>query len=156
MADTGNGQSLLGRCGRKQRAGAAEENPLQLPLIQLVQQIATESNGTASATGTAGMDVLYRIVEYQRAAVGQFAAQGQMIPFSQFQQSFLADLPQVTGDNQIKVLRAYLQILKMGTYGIVSGRRHSAPHIIGIFYTQIGNRANGTSCNFGAYTAIAD
>ena len=63
------------------------------------------------------MDVLYRIVEDQRAAVGQLSTQGKMIPFPQFQQGFLADLPQVTGDDQVEIFRFPVQILHMGLYG---------------------------------------
>ena len=39
MADTGNGEALLGGGGGEECAGAAEENPLQFSLVQLIQQI---------------------------------------------------------------------------------------------------------------------
>ena len=105
MADTGNGQTLLGGGGGEQRAGAAEEDSLQFALVQLIEQIAAESNGTAAAAGAAGMDILDSVVEYQCAAVRQLSTQGQMIPLSQFQQRLLADLPQIAGDDQVEVLR---------------------------------------------------
>ena len=39
MADTGDGQSLLAGSGGEQSAGTAEEDPLQLSFLQLIQKV---------------------------------------------------------------------------------------------------------------------
>ena len=85
MAYSRNGKSLLGGSRGKQRTGTAEEDPFQLSLIELIQQIPTEGNGAAAAAGAAGMDILYGVVEDQGAAVCQLTSKIQTVPFSDFQ-----------------------------------------------------------------------
>ena len=122
MADSGNGQTLLGGRGGQQRPCAAEQDPPQLSRVQPVQQISAQRDGAAAAAGAAGMHILGQIVEYQRAAIGDLAAKGQAVPAGKLQQRFLAQLPQVTGDDQIEILRASAQILKVGPDGGISRR----------------------------------
>ena len=38
MADSGNGEALLGGSGGEQRAGATEQDSLQFPFVQLIQK----------------------------------------------------------------------------------------------------------------------
>ena len=122
MADTRNRQTLLGGGGGEERAGAAEENPLQLSLIQLIQKISAQCDRAAATPGTSRMDILHGVVKHQGAAVRQLSAKGQTVPFAQFQQNLLADLTQVTGDDQVKILRFSVQILHMGLNGVKCSR----------------------------------
>ena len=124
MANPGNGKSLLGGSGGEQGTGAAEQDPLQFPIPQTVQQITAEGDGTAAAAGSPCVYILGGVVEYQASAVRQLTAQRQMIPLSQFQENFLANLSQIPGDDQIKVLRLALEILHVGPYGVKCSRGH--------------------------------
>ncbi len=76
MADSGDGKPLLGGNRREKRPGTAEENSFQLSGYQLIQQRSAQHNGTASASGTAGTDILSGVVKNHGAAVGNFSAQG--------------------------------------------------------------------------------
>ena len=76
MTYAGDWKSLLGGGGGQQRTGAAEQNPFQFSLIELIQQIAAEGNGAAAAAGTAGMDILYGVVKNQGPAISESSAQG--------------------------------------------------------------------------------
>lgn len=122
MAHAGNGKPLLGGGGGQQRAGAAEENPLPLAGIQLIQKIAAQGDGTATAAGAAGMDILGMVVEYGGSAVHELAAQGQPLQPGKLQQSLHTHLTQVAGDNPVEVLRTGVQIGKMGFDGCQSRR----------------------------------
>ena len=53
MANTGNGQSLLGGGGGEQRPGAAEEDSLQLSGIEFIEQLTAQGDGAAAAAGAA-------------------------------------------------------------------------------------------------------
>ena len=75
MADAGDGQALLVGGGREECSGATEEDPLQLSFIEFVQQVAAEGNGTAPASGAAGMNILGLLVKDHTAAIGDFSAQ---------------------------------------------------------------------------------
>ena len=81
---------------------------------QFVQKIAAQHACAASAAGAAGMDILCLVVEYGGSAVHEFTAQGQPFQPGQLQQSVHAHLTQVTGDNPVEVLRAGVQIGKIG------------------------------------------
>ena len=122
MADAGNRQPLLGGGGGKQRPGTAEQNPLQFSFVELIEKITAERHGTAAAAGAAGMNVLCLLVENHGATVGQLPTQSQSLPFAQLQQKLLADLSQIAGDDQIKVLRPGFQVLKMGPDGGICRR----------------------------------
>ena len=80
MADPGNGQSLLGGGGGEECAGAAEQNGFPFSGFQAVQKIAAEGDGTASAAGAPGVDILVFPVKNQGAAVLQPPAQAQAVP----------------------------------------------------------------------------
>ena len=71
MTYTGNGQALLGRGGRQQRTGAAEQNPFQLSGRQLPQKVAAQGDCAAPAAGTACVDILLGIVKNHTATVHQ-------------------------------------------------------------------------------------
>lgn len=68
------------------------------------------------------MDILRLVVEYGGSAVHEFAAQGQPFQPGKLQQSLHTHLTQVAGDNPVKVLRAGVQIGKMGFDGCQSCR----------------------------------
>ena len=118
MANAGDRKSLLGGCGGQEGPGSAEEDAFQFPVPEPVQQIPAEGDGAAAAAGASGMDVLDRVVKDQSAAVRQFAAQGEVIPFPQFQKGLFPDLPQITGDDQIEVIRPSAHVVHMGLYGL--------------------------------------
>lgn len=122
MTNTGNGQSLLGGGRGEQRAGSAEQDFFQLSGVELFQKISAKSDGTAPAAGASGVHILGGIVENQGTAVRKFSAQRNAILPGKFQKHFLSQLPEVTGDDQIKILWLRIQILKMGFYGGVGSR----------------------------------
>ena len=124
MANARNWQPLLGGSGGEQGAGAAEKDPFQLPLLQLIQQIPAQGDGTAATAGATGMNILHGVVENQCSAIRQSSPQWQMIPFSQFQKHFFTDLPQIPGNDQIKILRFSVHVLHMGLYGLKCSRGH--------------------------------
>ena len=124
MAYTRNGKPLLGGSWGEQRTGAAEQNSLQFSLIQLIEKISAQGNGAAAAAGTTCMDILNGVVKYHCSAICQLSAQGQMISFSQFQKHFLADLSQITGDDQVEILWLSVHILHVGLYGLKCSRGH--------------------------------
>ena len=111
MADAGDGQTLLGGSRGEQRACTAEQDLFQLSGAELTEKIAAEGNGTAAAAGTAGMHILFCIVENQGSAIRQLSAEGYAIPLGQLHQHFLAQLTQITGDDQIKILWGFSQIV---------------------------------------------
>ena len=75
MTYSWDGKTLLGGSRGEERACSAEKDLLQFARIQFVQKITAQGNGTAAAAGAAGMDILFRVVENQCAAVGEFSAQ---------------------------------------------------------------------------------
>ena len=75
MANAGHGQSLLAGGGGEKCPSAAEEDPLQIALVEFVQKFAAEGNGTASTTGATGMNILSNLIEHQSAAIGELSAQ---------------------------------------------------------------------------------
>ena len=121
MTDTGNGQTLLGGGGGKQRSGAAEQDFLQLTGVQLPQKIAAQGNGAAAAARAAGVDILFNVVENQRPAVCQLSAEADPVPFGKLQKHFLTQLPQIAGNDQVKILGSGLHVVKMSFDGGVGG-----------------------------------
>lgn len=117
MTHTGNGKPLLGGGGGQQCPGSAEQDFFQLSAVQLIQQIPAKGDGAASAAGAAGMDILYRIVKYGGAAIHELSAKGQAVQTGQFQKHLHAHLPQISGDDPVKVLRTGIQVGKMGLDG---------------------------------------
>ena len=113
--------------------------------IQFLQKLSAKRDGAAAAAGAAGMDILYRVVEYKGSAVRQFAAQRQVIALAQFQQHLFPQLPQITGDDQIEILRLASQILHVGTNGIKGRRCHGSAHVVGILDAQIRHGADGAA-----------
>ena len=152
MADTGNGQALLTGSGGQKGAGAAKENALQLAVVQLIQQIAAECDGAASAAGSAGMDILVQIVKDKGSAVCQFSAQIQMVSFSQFQQNVFSQLAQIACDDQIIIQRGPVQIIQMGSYGFKGSGGHGGTHVVGIFDPKIHNRTGSAAFDPGPRT----
>ena len=59
----------MARCGGEERSGAAEKDLVKLPFPQFLEEISAESDGTASAAGSAAVDILSNIVEYHGPAV---------------------------------------------------------------------------------------
>ena len=74
MTHAGDWKALLSGGGGEKCAGTAEENALQFAFCQLAQQFSAQCDGAASTAGTAGMDILLRIVKYQGAAIRQLPA----------------------------------------------------------------------------------
>ena len=68
------------------------------------------------------MDILCGIVKNQVAAVRNLAAQGNTVFSCQLHQQFLAGLPQIPCDDQIKICGGTMKIFQMGPYGAVGGR----------------------------------
>lgn len=117
MADPGDGQALLGGCGREQGSGSAEEDLFQLAGAEFAKELSAEGDGAAAAAGTPGVDILGGVVKYHGAAVRQLAPQGQAVPAGKLQEHFLADLAEISGDDEVKVLRAGVKVHKMAADG---------------------------------------
>ena len=73
MAYTGDGQALLRGSRGEQCAGSAEEDPFQLPGVQLIQQCGTQGDCAASAAGAAGMHILPFCVKDHGSAIHEFS-----------------------------------------------------------------------------------
>lgn len=121
MTDPGYGKPLLGGGGGEQCARAAKQYFFQFSPVQLPQKIAAQGNGAAPAAGAAGVDVLFVVVEDHRSAVRQLSAQRDAVPTGKLQKHFLAQLPKVAGDDEVKILRGGLHIVKMGFDGGIGG-----------------------------------
>ena len=121
MTDPGYGKPLLGGGGGEQCARAAKQYFFQFSPVQLPQKVAAQGDGAASAAGAAGVDVLLVVVENQCPAVRQLPAQGDAVPPGKLQKHFLAQLPKVAGDDEVKILRGGLHIVKMGFDGGIGG-----------------------------------
>lgn len=121
MTDPGYGKPLLGGGGGEQCARAAKQYFFQFSPVQLPQKVAAQGDGAASAAGAAGVDVLFVVVEDHRSAVRQLSAQRDAVPTGKLQKHFLAQLPKVAGDDEVKILRGGLHIVKMGFNGGIGG-----------------------------------
>ena len=121
MTDPGYGKPLLGGGGGEQCARAAKQYFFQFSPVQLPQKIAAQGNGAAPAAGAAGVDVLLVVVEDHRSAVRQLPAQRDAVPTGKLQKHFLAQLPKVAGDDEVKILRGGLHVVKMGFDGGIGG-----------------------------------
>lgn len=121
MTDPGYGKPLLGGGGGEQCARAAKQYFFQFSPVQLSQKIAAQGDGAASAAGAAGVDVLLVVVEDHRSAVRQLSAQRDAVPTGKLQKHFLAQLPKVAGDDEVKILRGGLHVVKMGFNGGIGG-----------------------------------
>lgn len=121
MTDPGYGKPLLGGGGGEQCARAAKQYFFQFSPVQLPQKIAAQGNGAAPAAGAAGVDVLFVVVEDHRSAVRQLPAQRDAVPPGKLQKHFLAQLPKVAGDDEVKILRCGLHVVKMGFDGGIGG-----------------------------------
>ena len=143
MAHAGNGQSLLGGGGGEQGTGSAEQDFLQFSRSKLRQEFRTQGDGAAAAAGTAGMDILFRIVKNQIAAVGQLSPKGKTVFSGTLHQQFLSDLSQIARNDQIKIFRAGAQVIEMGTNRGICRRCHGRAHIVGVLNAIVQNSTNG-------------
>ena len=143
MANRRNTLTLLGGEGREQSTGSAEKNILIFPFCHLAQKITAEYHRTAAAAGTACVDILFLQVKDHGAAIIVNAANAYTVSAEQIQQDLLAYQTQIAGDDEIIVGRGQVQIVKMGSDGFISGRRHGSAHIIGIGDTLIYYRSRG-------------
>lgn len=121
MTDPGYGKPLLGGGGGEQCARAAKQYFFQFSPVQLPQKIAAQGNGAAPAAGAACVNVLFVVVEDHRSAVRQLSAQRDPVPTGKLQKHFLAQLPKVAGDDEVKILRGGLHVVKMGFDGGIGG-----------------------------------
>lgn len=121
MTDPGYGKPLLGGGGGEQCARAAKQYFFQFSPVQLPQKIAAQGNGAAPAAGAASVNVLFVVVEDHGSAVRQLPAQRDAVPTGKLQKHFLAQLPKVAGDDEVKILRGGLHVVKMGFDGGIGG-----------------------------------
>ena len=102
------------------------------------------------------MDILNGVVKYQGAAVFQLSSQRDSIHPGKFQQHFLADLPQISGDDPVEFLRAGFQIFKMAADGGIGCRSHGCTHVVGVPDAKVCNRTDGAGCDPGAFALAAN
>ena len=117
MTNPGNGKALLGGSGGEQGTGSAEQDGSQISLLKFVQKIAAERHSTASAAGTTGVHILIIPVKNQGTTVFQTPAEGQAILACKRKKHLFSPLAQITGDDQIVVLRLFIQVLQVGIDG---------------------------------------
>ena len=101
------------------------------------------------------MDVLLVVVENQCPAVRQLSAQRDAVPTGKLQKHFLAQLPKVAGDDEVKILRGGLHVVKMGFDGGIGGGSHGRAHVVCILDAKVGNGADGTADDSGAMAVTA-
>ena len=94
------------------------------------------------------MDILGGVVKDHAAAVQKLATQWQPTPAAQLQQQLLAVLAQVSGDDEVIVLRLLAQVLHMLPDGGKSRRGHGGAHIVGILDAQVCDGAYGAGGDF--------
>ena len=68
------------------------------------------------------MDILVRRVENETPAVREFPADGDALLAEQMHQHIFSQISQIPGDDQIKILRTGMGIVKMRQYGVKCSR----------------------------------
>lgn len=122
MADGGDGLPLARRGGGEQRPGGGEENGLPLALPHLAQEIAVEHGGRAAAAGGSGVHILVLPVIQQQAAVLELGAHVHTVPLEEVPDDGVAQLSQVTGEDQVEVRGLVPGVPKEGGKGVVGCR----------------------------------
>ena len=121
MTDSRNGELLLGGGGGEEGTRAAKEDLLELPRMELVQQLRAQHHGAAPASGASRMDILPDGVVDQIPAVRQLAPNGDPRLPAQPHQRLHPDGTQVSGDDEVVILRRGLRVLQMGADGLKCG-----------------------------------
>ena len=101
------------------------------------------------------MNVLFVVVEDHRSAVRQLSAQRDAVPTGKLQKHFLAQLPKVAGDDEVKILRGGLHVVKMGFDGGIGGGSHGRAHVVGVLDAKVGDGADGAAGDSGAVAVTA-
>ena len=117
MADSGDGEILLGGGGGEQGPGAAEEDLLELSRGNLTKKFGTQHDGTASAPGAARVDILPDGVEDEIPTVRQLPADGDARLPAEGNQRLHPDGPKIPGDDEVVVFGRCVRVLEMGRYG---------------------------------------
>ena len=107
--------------GGEQGPGGSEENPPPLARPQARQHIAVQHGGGAAAAGGAGVHVLLFPVVQQQAAVLVAVCQVDAVPPEKVPDDVVAQLAQVSGEDEVIVLRAGLRVPEKGGEGVVGG-----------------------------------
>ena len=125
MADAGNGLPLEGRGGRQQGAGRGKDDLLPLPPAHLRQQIPVQHGGGAAAAGGTGVHVLLVPVVQKQAAVLEVLPQLNAVLGEKVPDDGVAQLAQVTGDDQVVVVGLCVGVPEEGGERIVGRRGRS-------------------------------
>ena len=125
MADAGDGLPLKAGGGRQQRPGGGEDDALPPPGPQAGEQVAVEHRGGAAAAGGACVHVLPLPVVQQQSAVLEVLPHIDAVPGEEVPDDGMAQLPQVSGDDQIVVLGPGAGVPEEGGQSVVSCRGRS-------------------------------
>ena len=68
--------------------------------------------------------------------------------------TMLAEKPQISGDDQIVVLRAAMEILKMLPDGVDGSGRHRSSHVVCVLDAEILNFADGCALDERSAAAV--
>ena len=121
VADAGDRLPLKAGGGGQQRPGGGEDDALPPPGPQAGEEVAVEHRGGAAAAGGSGVHVLGLAVVEQQAAVLKVFTQIDAVPGEEVPYDGVAQLSQITGDDQVVVLGLGLRVPEKGGEGIVSG-----------------------------------
>ena len=121
VADAGNGLPLEGGGGGEQGPRGREEHPPPFPRPQARQHIPVQHSGGAAAAGGAGVHVLGLPVIQQQSAVLVTVTQVDAVPLEKVPYDVVAQLSQVTGEDEVVILRPGLRIPEKGGQGVVGG-----------------------------------
>ena len=104
MTDAGDGFPLEAGGGGQQGAGGGEEDAVPAAPAHLCQQVSVQHGGGAAAAGGACVHVLPLPVVQQQAAVLEVVSQVDAVPGEEVPDDGVAQLSQVSGDDQVVVL----------------------------------------------------
>ena len=125
VTDAGDGFPLEAGGGGQQGTGGSEENAVPAAPAHLRQQVSVQHGGGAAAAGGACVHVLPLPVVQQQSAVLEVLPHIDAVPGEEVPDDGMAQLPQVSGDDQIVVLGLGPRVPEEGSQTIISCRGRS-------------------------------
>ena len=125
MTDAGDGFPLEAGGRGQQGTGGSEENAVPAAPAHLRQQVSAQHGGGPAAAGGACVHVLPLPVVQQQSAVLEVLPHIDAVPGEEVPDDGMAQLPQVSGDDQIVVLGPGAGVPEEGGQSVVSCRGRS-------------------------------